>query len=875
MFVRMGEEKAEMFAFRAKPRQTKDAGRTTSKPAPDSQAHGPVKPESTILGLQLALGNQAVQHSPRATPGHGEPSPAFGKGEATPPASLPFQHPEIIQPKLMIHAPGDVYEQQADKISEEVMRVPEPRSTAPTPGLRQDGALQTKTAVAATTGQTTAPPIVHEVLGSAGQPLDAAARAFMEARFGENFSQVRVHADEKAGRSATSIAARAYSVGNDLVFAKGQYAPRTREGQALLAHELTHVTQQQAMPGQAIQRSPDDAGMPDTQTVQPPAPAPMPVPASPPASVAIDPDANEASARATSPDLPEIDRAKQKPEENDQAAQALVWVAFPDADALNAAFDKLSPEVKSQVDHYASVDIRSAKKAGQKPDEDQVKTANRAQFLGRMRLYFNSWADVLSHFSAIERVDKKFKNVEMFLHHDAKVRFERAATVLLGKGHELPRIGEGFSVRGYHRGEIQHPGFMIHAMGYAFDVSARENPKIAFARPGAGVEKHDPSQIAVTVGAARGHMDMGPSNEGFIESMGKRTAADLTLSATDDKDPDTVKYFQHFEEQFLQMQAGSVGFTQHISQANREKLLKIRDAYFDVLKQMAAERKKGPKADAKMLGALEGARRALLASIPGLVTEWITAIDAEITNVFTNHPGMDKLRSPSDITSDLKKKEAEVKQATKDEALAQGAKAKAMAERDAASEARSRAEAWKHRARSGVEFQRAWQAADQARQKLLEKMDAALEAINNELDTRRALGDVTSARDTLRSELKASDTPKLKGPWAWIGSLRELRQALKSPDLSTAAGVRVFERLTTGDLSELGPNAAVDNPPLLRLLQVGFFNPKGAFDLAFFEEMAHSGFWPGATWNFGGADPMHFELVEGRHSILSPGKKTP
>jgi hypothetical protein len=265
----------------------------------------------------------------------------------------------------------------------------------------------------------------------------------------------------------------------------------------------------------------------------------------------------------------------------------------------------------------------------------------------------------------------------------------------------------------------------------------------------------------------------------------------------------------------------------------------------------------------------------LLGTIPPLVTEWITAIDAEISDVFKNHPGMDKLRSPSTITSDLRTKEAEVKQAAKDEALAKAAKAKAMAERDAASEARTRAEALKHRARSGVEFQRAWQAADQARLKLLEKIDTVAEAIGNELDTRRALGDVTSVRDALRSELKASDTPKLKGPWAWIASLQELRQALISPDLSSAAGVKVFERLTTGGLSELGPNAAVDNPPLLRLLQVGFFNPKGAFDLAFFEEMAHSGFWPGATWNFGGADPMHFELVEGRHSILPPGKKTP
>jgi hypothetical protein len=60
---------------------------------------------------------------------------------------------------------------------------------------------------------------------------------------------------------------------------------------------------------------------------------------------------------------------------------------------------------------------------------------------------------------------------------------------------------------------------------------------------------------------------------------------------------------------------------------------------------------------------------------------------------------------------------------------------------------------------------------------------------------------------------------------------------------------------------------------LLRLLDRGFFNPDGNFDLAFFEEMAHSGFWPGATWDVGWVDSMHFELVEGEMRIQVPGKK--
>lgn len=94
------------------------------------------------------------------------------------------------------------------------------------------------------TNPATAPSIVHEVLRSSGQPLDPATRAFMEPRFGHDFSQVRVHTDTRAAKSAGEMTAWAYTVGRDIVFATGQYAPKTMEGRQLLAHELTHVVQQ-------------------------------------------------------------------------------------------------------------------------------------------------------------------------------------------------------------------------------------------------------------------------------------------------------------------------------------------------------------------------------------------------------------------------------------------------------------------------------------------------------------------------------------------------------------------------------------------------------------------------------------------------------
>ncbi|MGH9836714.1 MAG: DUF4157 domain-containing protein [Blastocatellia bacterium] len=88
------------------------------------------------------------------------------------------------------------------------------------------------------------PPIVYEALSSAGQPLDAGTQAFFEPRFRHDFSGVRVHTDAKASRSALAMNALAYTVGRNVVFRAGQYAPSSAEGRRLIAHELTHVVQQ-------------------------------------------------------------------------------------------------------------------------------------------------------------------------------------------------------------------------------------------------------------------------------------------------------------------------------------------------------------------------------------------------------------------------------------------------------------------------------------------------------------------------------------------------------------------------------------------------------------------------------------------------------
>lgn len=114
------------------------------------------------------------------------------------------------------------------------------------------------------------PSIVPEVLNSPGAPLDQNTLAFMGTRLGHDFSHVRVHVDAKAAQSAEAVNATAYTVGHDLVFARGQYQPATTAGRQLLAHELTHVVQQGGVTpssGSLVLGEPDSAQEVEAQTV--------------------------------------------------------------------------------------------------------------------------------------------------------------------------------------------------------------------------------------------------------------------------------------------------------------------------------------------------------------------------------------------------------------------------------------------------------------------------------------------------------------------------------------------------------------------------------------------------------------------------------
>lgn len=160
---------------------------------------------------------------------------------------------------LKISQPNDAAEVEADAIADRVMRMPA-GSERPTVGQTaelnslyrkcsacEEGEEKTIRRKPISTGARVSsqnPDHVNDVISSGGQSLDPAARSFFEPRLGYDLSNVRVHADPAASQSAVAVAARAYTLGNNIVFGSGEYQPHSESGRYLIAHELAHVAQQ-------------------------------------------------------------------------------------------------------------------------------------------------------------------------------------------------------------------------------------------------------------------------------------------------------------------------------------------------------------------------------------------------------------------------------------------------------------------------------------------------------------------------------------------------------------------------------------------------------------------------------------------------------
>ncbi len=156
-----------------------------------------------------------------------------------------------VQPKLRVGEVDDPLEHEADRMADRVMTsgAPPPADAPrdPTPTVRRacaaceqdEPTLQRKAA---------APDSVHATLQGPGRPLPPETRGFFEPRFGRDLGAVRVHDGDAAANSARDVNALAYTVGDNIVFGKGQYAPGSASGRHLLAHELAHTLQQTDAP---------------------------------------------------------------------------------------------------------------------------------------------------------------------------------------------------------------------------------------------------------------------------------------------------------------------------------------------------------------------------------------------------------------------------------------------------------------------------------------------------------------------------------------------------------------------------------------------------------------------------------------------------
>ncbi len=208
--------------------------------------------------------NRAPQHAKmfaRPPAGRTEPTPAPTHDASRASwdlSGVPLAAPDrangrrtgVPQAKLVMGRNDDPLEHEADRIADRVMSRDEaagavrvasrPASRAPA----EPEVARAKPADGRGPGEGEAPDIVADAIRAPAQPLDPALRTQFERRFDYDFGQVRVHRYGIAARSAASVGARAYTVGRDVVFGAGHYAPDTDSGARLLAHELTHVAQQ-------------------------------------------------------------------------------------------------------------------------------------------------------------------------------------------------------------------------------------------------------------------------------------------------------------------------------------------------------------------------------------------------------------------------------------------------------------------------------------------------------------------------------------------------------------------------------------------------------------------------------------------------------
>ena len=250
---------------------SKQSAAKTSSQASNSIVRGHASThESAAQAPQRSLGNQAMQMMLR---------------------------PGVVQARLTVNTPGDKYEQEADRVADQVMRMT--NAAAGDPPHIQRACTSCNRELDSQTLQRTCASCSEELesgsiqrvcagceeelqrkdrggaqdlaadvesqlqaLQGGGEQLPPQVREFFEPRFGQDFSNVRVHTSDAAAESATSVNALAYTIRNHIVFAAGQYSPHITAGRRLIAHELTHVVQQGTADAEVASNATSSAAQP-------------------------------------------------------------------------------------------------------------------------------------------------------------------------------------------------------------------------------------------------------------------------------------------------------------------------------------------------------------------------------------------------------------------------------------------------------------------------------------------------------------------------------------------------------------------------------------------------------------------------------------
>src|SRR5262245_1462223 len=164
------------------------------------------------------------------------------------------KQPPGLQTKLKVNEAGDSYEQEADRVADQVLGASAHQDIGGAPPCIQRFSGQSG-------GQADAAPAsVAQALANPGKPLEPALRQDMEERFGYDFSHVRVHTGAAAEQSAEDVNAHAYTIGHNIVLGMDRFGTETHEGRRMIAHELTHVVQQSSANENAVAQSNERRG---------------------------------------------------------------------------------------------------------------------------------------------------------------------------------------------------------------------------------------------------------------------------------------------------------------------------------------------------------------------------------------------------------------------------------------------------------------------------------------------------------------------------------------------------------------------------------------------------------------------------------------